>query len=115
MAGQQWSKEDRRGLASAARFVSSCLDEWDPIPVYDEPDGPPPGEYDDLVWPVMRLLVNGASAEDIAHELRRGVEGYGIPCPPNVMSVAARLREWWHAKGAAESRCQGDPASALLS
>lgn len=95
MTDQRWSKEERRALSSAARSVSRFLDDWDPIPVYDEPGGPAPGEYDDLVWPVTRLLVDGAPTEDIADRLRRGVEGYGIPCPPNVVAVAARLREWW--------------------
>ncbi len=91
---ERGSKADRRALTSAARSVSKVLDEWDPIPVYDEPGGPH-GEYDDLVWPVMRLLVDSAPAEAIAHELCRGLDGYGIPCPPDVLSVAARLRDWW--------------------
>lgn len=98
MASPEWSKEDRRALSSSARAVSRFLDEWDPIPVYDEPGGPLPGEYDDLVWPVMRLLVDGASARDIAARLRTAIEGYGIPCPSTVDELALRLRNWWDSR-----------------
>lgn len=94
MTERAWSRQERRALSSAARTVSRYLDEWDPIPVYDEPGGPAPGEYDDLVWPVM--LVDGAPADDVADRLRKGLEDdYGIGCPANVQQVAIRLRKWW--------------------
>lgn len=91
-----WTKHERRALSSAARIVSRRLDEWDPIPVYDDPeDSPVPGEYDDLVWPVMRLLLDGASADTIAGFLADAVEGYGLhrPTPPTLF--AASLKDWW--------------------
>ena len=99
MAKGWWSHEDRRALSSAARTVSKYLDEWDPIPVYDDPDeGPPPGEYDDLVWPIMRLLVDGAPPEAIAAYLYATLPSdYGIACPPDADALAERLRQCWDA------------------
>ncbi len=86
-------------MSSAARTVSKYLDEWDPIPVYDDPDeGPPPGEYDDLVWPIMRLLVDGAPPEAIAAYLYATLPSdYGIACPPDADALVERLRQWWDA------------------
>ena len=98
---QGWSQKDGKTLASAARVVSDYLDDWDPIPVYDEPDeGPPPGEYDGLVWPIMRLLADGAPAPAIADYLHTVLSRrYGIPCPADADALADRLHAWWGLQG----------------
>ncbi len=99
MTGRLWTREERRALTDAAKTVSHRLDQWDPILVYDDPeDAPRPGEYDDLVWPVMRLLVDGASVDAIATLLADAVEGYGLSRPPDTTSLAASLKDWWGAE-----------------
>jgi len=80
-------------LSSAARTVSKYLDG-----VRRPDEGPPPGEYDDLVWPIMRLLVDGAPPAAIAAYLYATLPSdYGIACPPDADALAERLRQWWDA------------------
>ncbi len=61
-------------------------------------EAPAPGEYDDIVWPVIRLLVEGASVESIALFLADAVEEYGLDRPPAPIPVAVSLKDWWDAK-----------------
>ena len=92
---EPWSKEDRRALSQAAKALSEYLDAWDPLGVYADSDGPPPGEYDDLTWPLMRLLVDGASVEALAFHLHGALLEQYDTTMPNTDDVAGRLRAWW--------------------
>lgn len=95
MKQEPWSKENRRALSQAAKALSEYLDAWDPLGVHAGGDGPAPGEYDDLTWPLMRLLVDGASPEALASHLNGALmEHYGTTMP-NTDAVAHRLRAWW--------------------
>lgn len=98
MAGKQWTRPERRALAQAATTVSRRLDEWDPFSVYSDPDdGPLPGEYDRLVWPLLRLLADGESAERITTWLHEAMAGLGLNVP-DASALAASLRTWWDAE-----------------
>lgn len=94
MSDTAWSKEDQRALASAAEAVSEHLDAWDPIGVYANTEGPT-GEYDDLAWPLVRLLVDGAP-DVVSHSTLSSLlaEQYGTAAP-DAETIATRLRAWW--------------------
>lgn len=81
------------------------LDEWDPIGVYvdfndddgeveDETDGPLPGEYSDLVWPIMKMLDAGEDAMGVARGIRHVMgRDYGMP-GVQAYSFAERVVAW---------------------
>jgi hypothetical protein len=59
------------------RAIQRVLEEvWDPLYVKDIPEAK--GEYNSYIWPILALLKNGASRDDlVAHllELERGPMG----------------------------------------
>ena len=79
--------------------LSALLDEWDPLGVYegDEEISRPPGEYSDLVWPIIRMLNEGATAEPLARGIRDAVETNYEVSGVFVMPFAQRLVEWHEA------------------
>lgn len=91
------------------RELSRRLDQWDPIGVYLYDDQPPPGEYDCLVGPTMRMLHDRASAADIAdmlaHEL---VDHFGVRLTRPV-ALATELRLWWDVEVAASDLPTSSP------
>ncbi len=91
--------ESDRLRRQAAR-VSAWLDEWDFIGVFVDDEGPPPGEYDCLVWPLLRLLRENASDTQIGGFLQRELRRhFGIGDDQDLPAVAARLRSWWQREG----------------
>jgi hypothetical protein len=81
-----------------ARVVSRMLDEWDPIGVYEGDGGPPPGEYDRLVGPVLTKLRSGDDAQVIAAYLTWDVRtNMGLRSRPDAdLEAAERLHTWFH-------------------
>lgn len=78
--------------------LSRLLDEWDPLGLYEGDDGePPPGEYSDLVWPIIRMLNEGATAQLLARGIRDAVEANYEVSGVFVMPFAQRLIEWHEA------------------
>ncbi len=76
--------------------MSNFLDEWDPLGIYLDADGPPPGEYDDLTWPLVRLLADGACPQVVADRLRALLASwYGVGCA-DAEAVGSRLHDWWN-------------------
>ena len=70
---------DPQQLRRQARLLSRWLDHWDPIGVYAvDPDGyergAEPGEYDCMVWPLLRLLRAAAEPGEVASYLRHELE-----------------------------------------
>jgi hypothetical protein len=87
-------------LRRRAARVSAWLDEWDFIGVYVDDYGPPPGEYDCLVWPLLRLLQENVSDSRIGGFLQRELRRhFGIGDDQDLPAVAARLRSWWQREG----------------
>lgn len=78
--------------------VSRMLDEWDPIGVYVAGDGPPAGEYQRLVGPVLSMLRSGKSAEEIAVYLTSDVHAnMGLPSRAGAdLEAATRMHTWFH-------------------
>jgi hypothetical protein len=69
----------------------------------------PPGEYDDVVDRLLRLLVDGAPVERLADLLRRYVtDELGLPSPGDELAVASRIVAHWDAAGP----CEVGPRSA---
>ena len=59
----------------------------------------PPGdtEYDDLLWPLMRLLEEDASADDLEGFLHTKLErDYDLrPDPSDLRRIARQIKEWF--------------------
>jgi hypothetical protein len=94
-------RDQRRANIHRARELSRMLDEWDPIGVYEGEGGEEldddakaaPGEYSDLVWPIVRMLDSGSDARALA----RGIQDvmnrdYGTGAYS--LLFAERLVEW---------------------
>jgi hypothetical protein len=81
-----------------AQVVSRMLDEWDPIGVYEGDGGPPPGEYQLLVGPVLTKLRSGDDAQALAAYLTWDVRtNIGLPSRPDAdLEAATRLHTWFH-------------------
>ena len=92
-------RDRQRENVHRARELSAMLDEWDPLGVYegDEETSRPPGEYSDLVWPIIRMLNEGATAERLARGIRDAVETNYEVSGVFVMPFAQRLVEWHEA------------------
>ena len=73
------------------------LDEWDPIGVMSPDASPGDNEYDDLLWPLMRLLETGATARDLFVFVRNKLtEDYGIdPDEADLDQIAGRVKDWF--------------------
>jgi len=89
------SRHHERANIHRARTVSRMLDEWDPIGVYENDDyAPAPGEYADLLWPIIHLLDAGADATGVARGIREAMNrDYGMPGVES-LAFAERLVEW---------------------
>jgi hypothetical protein len=61
------SKALREQQLAVARLLDSA---WDPIGVYRDGDGPPPGEYESYAWQVLGHLQGGETAAEITALLR---------------------------------------------
>ena len=92
------TRHHERANIHRARTVSRMLDEWDPIGVYENDDyAPAPGEYADLLWPIIHLLDGGADATRVALGIREVMsEDYGMPGVES-LGFAQRLVEWHEA------------------
>jgi hypothetical protein len=96
------SKLDKVQLRQRGRELRALLNEWDPIGVMGPEALLGDTEYDDLLWPLMRLLEGGASAEELDEYLRRKLdEDYGFtPNAADVKHVARRVKDWFDASWA---------------
>jgi hypothetical protein len=65
-------------LFKAIRAI--LLDQWDPIGITET--GGPPGEYDNYVWPIVRMVQLAATPENIASHLLQ-IERSAIGLPGN--------------------------------
>jgi len=76
--------------------LRALMCEWDPIGVMSDPDWPR-DEYDCLVDPVLTLLAQGASEEDIARYLRNEIDEHFALSPDHYdfTDVAQRVRRWF--------------------
>lgn len=82
---------DRRTVNKVGLELSSLLHQWDPIGVYDA-DAPnlEPGEYDDLVVPLLDQLGQSSSPEVFARALEQVLaDDYGLLQVSNVDVFAA--------------------------
>jgi hypothetical protein len=89
----------RRDVDERARELSLLLDRWDFLGVYDSSEvGPGPGEYDDLVEPIMRWLREGADAAELSRRLHETLTSdYELSPGPTSLEadLTASLVEWW--------------------
>lgn len=87
------SKRESRERSSQLRALMGT---WDPIGVMSDPDWPR-DEYDFLMGPVLSLLAQGSSEEEIARYLRKEIEEHcGLsPDSYDFTEVARRLRRWF--------------------
>ena len=74
------------------------LDAWDPIGVYESEAGPPPGEYERLVGPVLSRLHRGDGADAIAEFLTQDVRtNMGLPGrAASDLDTARWMHAWFH-------------------
>jgi hypothetical protein len=86
----------KRELSERSSQLRSLMHEWDPIGVMSDPDWPR-DEYECLVGPVLTLLAQGATEEDIARYLRKEIDEHFGLSPDNYdfTEVARRLRRWF--------------------
>ena len=64
-------RDQKRENVHRASELSRLLDEWDPLGVYGGDGGePPPGEYSDLVWPIIRMLDEGVNSKQRERGMR---------------------------------------------
>lgn len=69
--------------ADAAAVRRILHQDWDPIGC-----GVPEDEYDSYLWPVLRLLQEGAPREEVADYLRRTAdETIGCPVPAERLAI----------------------------
>lgn len=95
----------RAQLDRQARQLRDWLDAWDPIGVYPSPSGPsgpqddsgpPPGEYDCMVWPLLGLLHQQATTHEVREWLLSELdEHFGLSVHGDLDHVARRLQQWW--------------------
>ena len=82
-----------------ARELSALLDRWDFLGVNDPPeDGPGPGEYDDLIQPIIGWLGEGVDSAGLSRRLHvLLMSDYGVaPTVPDLEAeLTASLVEWW--------------------
>jgi hypothetical protein len=74
-----------RDTKAETRAINTILwRDWDPIGC-----GVPEDEYESYVWPVYKLLIDGAPREAVAEYLRRTAdETIGVPSPENRLQQA---------------------------
>jgi len=86
----------KRELRERSLQLRALICKWDPIGVMSDPDWPR-DEYDCLVGPVLALLAQSASEEDIARHLRKEIDEHFGLSPDNYdfTEVARHLRKWF--------------------
>jgi hypothetical protein len=96
---------DKNAMRQRGRELRALLNEWDPIGVMGDEAPPGDTEYDDLLWPLMRLLESAASESDIGIWLARKLEAdYGFTPEPGKLSVFASRVKGWYEQSWAGSR-----------
>lgn len=66
--------------------------------MYEGDDGePPPGEYSDLVWPIIRMLNERVDAKQLARGMRDAVETSYEISGVYVMPFAEHIIAWHEA------------------
>ena len=90
-------KLEKTAMRQRGRELRAILNEWDPIGVMGPDAKPGDDEYDDLLWPVMRLLEGGASAGDLARYLVKKLdEDYGLNVGESkLQGVSSSIKEWF--------------------
>jgi hypothetical protein len=84
-----------RQQEAVARLLDSA---WDPIGVYRDDDGPPPGEYESYAWQVLGHLQDGDSVVEIAAVLREiKARMMGLGPGPDDTQAAEALVNWYRA------------------
>ena len=88
---------DRRGFGPTELALADLLQNCDPIGVYEgDITPPPPGEYDDLVRPILAELRKGASVESLTRDLRAVLASdYGLSNVVDVEATARSILTWW--------------------
>lgn len=89
------SQAEQQQLRHVADGLQSLLNQWDPIGLVGA-DGPT-DEYECLVWPVVRLLREGVSAEVLAEHLTKELQShFGLEpqaCAPGEFAVS--VKRWF--------------------
>lgn len=77
------------------------LDRIDLLGVYTTPgEGPPPGEYVDLIDPLLRLLREDISEGGLAEWLGQHLfRDYGLGKGEPDRATARTVRDWWKQRG----------------
>lgn len=94
----------KRELRERRAQLRALMCEWDPIGVMGSPY-PPRDEYDCLVGPVLTLLAQNASEEDLVRYLRMEIDEHFGLSPDNYdfREVAKKVLRWfdrgWRAAG----------------
>jgi hypothetical protein len=86
--------QDRRAeLRDLQRQLNDELNAWDPLGVADFVAD----EYECMAGPLLRMLIEGADADQLGVHLRGVLEGhFGLSRSPDDVDVAAdRLIAWW--------------------
>jgi hypothetical protein len=93
---------DKTSMRQRGRELRALLNEWDPIGVMGDDSSPADTEYDDLLWPLMRLLEDDAPVSALADSLFHKLdEDYGLdPNRHEITAVAARVKDWFETKWA---------------
>lgn len=89
----QVDEDDAVERIAVARLLDSV---WDPIGVYQDDDGPPPGEYESYAWQVLSHLQRGDSVVEIARLLREiKARMMELGPGPEDTRVAEALTSWY--------------------
>lgn len=88
---------DRDRFSPEALELAGLLHDWDPIGVYCREDqNPDPGEYDDLVLPILQYVRTAAGRESLAVDLRDVLsQDYGMSEAEGVEEFSALVVTWW--------------------
>ena len=91
---------DRKKFHADALELAGMLQEWDPIGVYEgEEQNPFPGEYDDLVMPIMSALRTPAGRQSLADGLKKLLrDDYGLGNVDDTDVFASKVSAWWVTK-----------------
>jgi hypothetical protein len=87
---------DRRRFNARALQLAQMLHDWDPIGVYEGDDpNPSPGEYDDLVSPILTALRTTRDGPSLAGQLRDVLSSdYGLSDVEDIDRFAEQVVAW---------------------
>ncbi len=95
------SRDVRRDTRQRMRELGGMLDAWGAAD-HSPGDGPPPGEWDGLLGPIIALLATGRPPEEIAARITTELRGYyGLVGARDDVAFATKLRHWWDGDDAA--------------